>query len=172
MNGIVAALAVLAAFDLPQRVHQLRDVTPPQRLVVAAATVAATMLASVVATPLLDALDISAPNLQIGAGVVLAIFSLLAVVRWDDSPAPGAVAGGLVPLLFPIVLTPAVGVVVLAVAARNGVLVPVAVAVGGAAVLGWSGSERLVGRRPVRMLSATVGIVVGVALIVDGAFAV
>lgn len=172
MNWIVATLAVLAALDVPQRDHLLRETTPSERIVVVAGTIAAAVVLAALATPLLDALDISAPNMQIGAGVVVAIFSLVAVVHWEESPATGALAGGLIPLLFPIVLTPAVGVVVLAVAARNGLLVPVAATVGGAVVLGWSGWDGVVGRRPVRLLSGTVGVVVGVAMIVDGAFAV
>ena len=78
-----------------------------------------------VATPLLDALDISSPTMEVGAGLVLAVWSAAALVRWDDEPAPDAVAGGLLPLLFPIVLTPVVGVTVVAVAARNGWWLPV-----------------------------------------------
>ena len=77
------------------------------------------------------------------------------------------------PLLFPIVLTPAVGVVVLAVAARNGMLVPT-VASAMARPHPWRGrsARRSLGRRPVRMLSAAIGVATAVAMIVDGAFAV
>ncbi len=172
MNWIVAALAVVTALDLPQRSHQVRAVTPRERTVVAAGMVAAVLALAAVATPLLDALDISGPNLAIAAGVVLALYSLLAIARWDGTPPPPSVAGGIVPLLFPIVLTPAVGVVVLAVSARNGLLVPVFAAIGAAPLIAWSGADNAIGRRPLRMLSGAIGVVVGIAMVVDGAFAV
>ena len=172
MNWIVAVLAVVTAFDLPQRSRQLRAARPDERRVVTLGMIVAAFAVAGSATALLDALDISAPNMQIGAGLVLTIYSLVAILRWTDDPAPRAIAGGLVPLLFPLVLTPVVGVVVLAVAARNGVLVPVVSTVAAMALLAWSGSDRVVGVRPVRMLSGAVGVVVGVAMIVDGSFAV
>ncbi len=172
MNWIVAALAVVTALDLPQRSHQARAVAPRERTVVATGMVAAVLALAAVATPVLDALDISGPNLEIGAGVVLALYSLLAIARWDDTPPPPSVAGGIVPLLFPIVLTPAVGVVVLAVSARNGLLVPVIAAVVAASLIAWSGADNAIGRRPLRMLSGAIGVVVGTAMVVDGAFAV
>ena len=172
MNWIVAALAVVTAVDLPQRCHQLRAVSPRERVVVAGGLVATVVGLAAVATPLLDALDISGPNLEIGAGVVLALYSLLAIARWDDSTPPPSVAEGIVPLLFPIVLTPAVGVVVLAVSARNGLLVPTITALVAAALIAWNGVDAAIGRRPARLLSGVVGVVVGIAMIVDGAFAV
>ena len=172
MNWIVAALAVVTAVDLPQRCRQLRAASQQERLVVAAGLVGAVVLLAAVATPVLNALDISGPNLEIGAGVVIATYSLVAIVRWDDTPPPPAVAGGIVPLLFPIVLTPAVGVVVLAVSARNGLLVPVITAAVVAAAIALSAADVALGRRPLRMLSGAIGVVVGIAMIVDGAFAV
>ena len=172
MNWIVAALAVFTALDLPQRCHQLRAVTSRERVVVAAGLIAAVVGLAALATSMLDALDISGPNVEIGAGIVLALYSLLALARWDDSTPPPAVAEGIIPLLFPIVLTPAVGVVVLAVSARNGLLVPTITAVVAAALIAWNGVDGAIGRRPVRMLSGVIGVVVGIAMIVDGAFAV
>lgn len=172
MNWVVAALAVVTAFDIPQRSSQLRAARPRERLVVALGMVSAAFAIAGSATYLLNTLDISAPNMQIGAGLVLTIYSLPAIVRWDDRPAPAAVAGGLVPLLFPVVLTPAVGVVVLAVAGRNGMLVPIAATVVAMAPLALSGFDRVVGLRSARVLSGTVGVVVGVAMIIDGSFAV
>ncbi len=172
MNWIVAALAVFTAVDVPHRIRQLRAVPPRERVVVAAGLVAAALALAAVATPLLNGLDISGPNLEIGAGVVLALYSVLAIARWDDTAPPPSVAGGVAPLLFPIVLTPAVGVVVLAVSARNGLLVPVIAAIVAAVLIAWNGADSLTGRRPLRMLSGAVGVVVGIAMIVDGAFAV
>lgn len=172
MNWIVAALAVVASFDIAQRCRQLRDATPQQRLVVGIGAFAAVVGLAALATPLLDALDISAPNMQIGAGIVLGVYSIVALVTWDLAAAPAALAGGLVPLLFPVVLTPCVGAVALAVGGRNGMLVPTLASAVAAALLAWPESAASVGRRPVRMLSAVVGVVAAVAMIVDGAFAV
>jgi hypothetical protein len=172
VNWIVATLAIVAAFDVAQRCRQLRDATAPQRLVVATGALVVAIGLAALSSPLLDSLDISAPNMQIGAGIVLGVYSIVALVTWDDAPAPAALYGGLMPLLFPIVLTPAVGVVVLAVAARNGILVPTVGSGVVAALLAWPASSASVGHRPIRMLSAAVGIVSSVAMIVDGAFAV
>jgi hypothetical protein len=172
VNWIVAAVAVVAAFDVAQRCFQLRDATPRQRLVVGVGALAVAIGLAAVATPLLDALDISAPNMQIGAGIVLGVYSIVALVTWDDASAPAPLYGGLVPLLFPIVLTPAVGVVVLAVGGRNGMPVPTLASAVAAALIAWPASSASLGRRPIRMASAAAGTVASVAMIVDGAFAV
>lgn len=172
MNWIVAAFAVGASFDIAQRCRHLRTATTRERIVAAAGAFLLAVGLAAVAAPLLDALDISAPNMQIGAGLVLGVYSLVALVMWDDDPAPATQYGGLVPLLFPIIMTPAVGVVVLAIAARNGMLVPVTASAVTTALLAWPASSPILGRRPVRMLSATVGVVAAVAMIIDGAFAV
>ena len=80
--------------------------------------------------------------------------------------------GGLVPLLFPIVLTPVVGVTVIAVAARNGWWLPVVAAAVGAIPLAVAAVGAPLARRQWRLLSASIGAVVGVVMIVDGALAV
>ena len=172
MNWIVAALAIVAAFDVAQRGHQLRGARAQQRLVVATGAFVVAVGLAALSTPLLDALDISGPNMQIGAGIVLGVYSIIALVSWDDATAPAALYGGLVPLLFPIVLTPAVGVVVLAVAARNGLLVPTVASGVVAALLASPAISARIGHRPIRMASAAAGVVASVAMIVDGAFAV
>ena len=162
----------MSAFDVPQRCRQLRKAATRERWVVGLGALTASLLLAALATPLLDALDISGPNMEIGAGIVLAVYSLVALVTWVDTPAPDALYGGLVPLLFPIVLTPAVGVVVLAVSARNGMLVPTVASSVTTALIALPAVDSTVGRRPLRMLSAAVGVVTGVVMIVDGAFAV
>ena len=68
MNWIVALGAALAAADLPQRVALFRSYPRTERAVIGAGVVAATVLLAAVATPVVDAFDISSPNLQIGAG--------------------------------------------------------------------------------------------------------
>ena len=97
--------------------------------------------------------------------------------RWRScagttSRRPTAIAGGLVPLLFPIVLTPVVGVTVVAVAARNGWWLPVLATAIGAVPIAVAAAGRPLARRQWRLLSAAIGAVVGVVMIVDGALAV
>jgi small neutral amino acid transporter SnatA (MarC family) len=172
VNWIVAVAAVIAAVDVPQRAALLRSATARQRAVAGAALVAVSAVLAFLATPLLDTLDISSPAMEVGAGLVLAPWSAVALVRWDDDLAPPAIAGGLVPLLFPILLTPVVGVTIVGVAARNGWWLPVlATAVAVVPLAAASVGRRLAARRW-RLLSATIGIVVGVAMVVDGALAV
>ena len=172
MSWIVGALAITSSFDLAQRCRQLREARPGERVIVAAGAFAIAVVLAAIATPLLDALDISGPNMEIGSGVVLAVYSLVALVTWDEGVVPASLYGGVVPLLFPILLTPVVGVVLLAVSARNGMLVPVLTSAVAMAVIASPLAGQLAGRRPVRTLSATIGVVTGVAMIVDGAFAV
>jgi hypothetical protein len=172
VNWVVAVLAVITALDVPQRVHLLRDAPAGQRRLAGGALIVAAIGLALVATPLLDALDFSAPTMEAGAGLVLALWSAAALVRWDDEPTPAAVAGGLVPLLFPIVLTPVVGVTVVAVAARNGWWLPVLACALGAVPIGVVDVGRPLATRRWRQLSAAVGAVVGVAMVVDGALAV
>ena len=96
--------------------------------------------------------------MEVGAGLVLALWSAAALVRWDDEPAPDAVAGGLVPLLFPIVLTPVVGVTVVAVAARNGWWLPVLATAIGAVPIAVAAAGRPLASRQWRLLSAAIGV--------------
>jgi hypothetical protein len=172
VNWVVACLAVITSLDVPQRARLLRDAPKTQRLVVGFGLVAVAIGLALVATPLLDALDISSPTMEVGAGLVLAVWSAVAMMRWDDEPAPDAMAGGLVPLLFPIVLTPVVGVTVVAVAARNGWWLPVLATTIGAVPLAIAAVGAPLARSQLRLLSAAIGAVVGVVMIVDGALAV
>ena len=172
VNWAVAVAAIITALDVPQRARLLRDASATHRLVVGVGLVAVAVGLAFVATPLLDALDISSPTMEVGAGLVLAVWSAAALVRWDDEPAPDAVAGGLLPLLFPIVLTPVVGVTIVAVAARNGWWLPVLATAVGAVPIAVSSAGAPFARRQLRLLSAAIGAVVGVVMIVDGALAV
>ena len=172
MNWIVAVAAVLTALDVPQRAHLLRTASPGERMLTGAGLVVATIVLAFVAMPVLDLLDVSSPTMEVGAGLVLALWSAAALVRWEDAPAPDAVAGGLLPLLFPIVLTPVVGVTVVAVAARNGWWLPVLAAIVGDVPLAVATVGRPLANRQWRLLSAAIGTVIGVVMIVDGALAV
>jgi hypothetical protein len=172
VNWIVAVLAVVTAIDAPQRARMLRSSSQLQRFVAADGLVACSVVLAFIATPLLDALDISSPTLEVGAGFVLAVWSAMALVRWDDRLPPAAVAGGVFPLLFPILLTPVVGVTVIGVAARNGWWVPVLATAAAAVPLALPAAGDVVAHRRWRLLSGSIGAVVGVAMVVDGALAV
>lgn len=172
MNWVVAVAAVIAALGVPQRAHQLRSTPAKQRRLVAVMLVVAAAGLAAVATPLLDALDISSPTMEVGAGIVVGLWSLVAMVYWDDEAARPAAAGGLVPLLFPLVLTPAVGAAIIAVAARNGWWLPVSAAASGAIPLAVPVAGTAVAHRAIGVLFTTIGVVVGVVMVVDGALAV
>jgi hypothetical protein len=169
VNAVIAVAAIVAAANLPQRVHQLRTYRIAARGIVGGGLVAVAVVLAAVATPLLDALDISAPNLQIGAAMVLGLWSIAACFRWVDEPAPEPVAGGLVPGLFPIVLTPALGLMILAVGARNGYPATI---VGAVVVAGLLVVSPPIGRRSAAMASATAGVVLGTVVLVDGVLAI
>lgn len=173
MNGLLATVAMLTALDLPQRLRWMSTWPTRPRVVVAGALVAAMAALAALATPLLDAVDVSAPTLSVGAGMVLVLWSVMAVLRWEPSPATHDTAlAGLVPGLFPWLVTPAVGVVALAVGARNGLAVPLLAAAVAAVILNAPPTYRLIATRAARCLSATVGIVVAVALMADGVLSV
>jgi hypothetical protein len=172
VNWIVAVLAVITALDIPQRAHLLRGAGERERAIAAGGLVAVAVGLALIATPLLDALDISSPTMEVGAGLVLAVWSAMAMVRWDDRLPPTAIAGGLVPLLFPIVLTPVVGVTVVAVAARNGWWLPVLATAVGAVPIAVAAVGNPLAHRRWRQVSGAIGAVVGVVMTVDGALAV
>lgn len=176
MNWIVAVAAIVAAADLPQRVCQLRGYSVVQRLTVAVGLVGVGLALAAVASPLLDALDVSAPTMEVAAGMVLVLWSVLAFFRWTDDVAPAAGAtwaGAVVPGLWPIALTPPVAVAVIAAGARNGFPAPITGVVLAAAVIaGPPAVAGTIGRRPARLASATVGVVLGIVLMTDGVLAV
>lgn len=176
MNWIVAVATLVAATDLPQRARQLREHTGVQRAVVGVGLVVIGVVLAAISSPLLDALDVSSPTMEVAAGMVVILWSLVAFVRWTDDPAPTSRPGwigGLVPGLFPVVFTPPVGIVSLAVAARNGFPAPIiGLAIAGAVLAAPAAVAAAIGRRPARIVSATAGVVLGIVLMTDGVLAV
>jgi small neutral amino acid transporter SnatA (MarC family) len=169
---------------------------PAPRLAVTASAaslaVVVVVLAGAAGGPLLDALDVSAPTLRIGAGLVLLITALVDLVRpagprdHDDTPDPGSGAGlsaAVVPVALPTMLRPAALVTALSAGADGGLgLVALGSVTAGFLVvaLAWvtssdadapsaTGAERLLSRWAVR-LGAALLVVVAVALTADGVY--
>ena len=172
MNWFVAILAVITALDVPQRAQLLRDVRSRQRDVAAAGLVAVAIGLAFVATPLLDALDISSPTMEVGAGLVLAVWSAGAVGALGRRAPTRGRRRRTRATAVPDLLTPVVGVTVVAVAARNGWWLPVLATALAAVPIALPAAGRPFARRRWRQLSAAIGAVVGVAMTVDGALAV
>ena len=175
MNVGIAVAALVTAAHLPQVCHQLRRWPPVRRAAAGAGLVVALVALAAVADPLIDALDISAPTMQVAAGLTLVVWSAWRVVRWDGEDAPTretapSTLDALAPGLFPLLLTPPVGVMGVAVGARVGLLLPLVVELAMAAVLTSPEVVRWLGRRSVAQLSAALGLVMGIAVLVDGLF--
>lgn len=144
-----------------------------------ACAVAAAAAAAAAGGPLLDRLDVSAPTLRIGAGLVLLVTALVDLVRprtadGDLGGVGPAWGGGLVPVAVPTMLRPAAVVV----AASAGVDLGVAPVVVAAAVAGVAAAaaDRLgVGARSalagwlIRSLAAA-AVVLAAALVADGIY--
>jgi small neutral amino acid transporter SnatA (MarC family) len=174
--GLVA-LAVLATVN-PARVPLGLPEARGRRALVAIASVAALAVAAAllaVADPFLDALDVSPESLRIAAGLVLVVGGVRALVapRPASDPVLPGVRAALVPVLFPLLLTPELALVLLAAGAdeHNGA------ALGGLTIaLVLASASTLVRRTPVtdglfaaaaRLLGALL-VLAGVAYVVDG----
>lgn len=170
MNVIVGLVAIVAIADVAQRQSQLRAWTTQQRATAGAALVAAAIVIAAVAEPLLDALDISHPTIQIAAGMLLPLWAIWQFFTWDPDEAPAAGLGGLVPGFFPLLFTPPLGVLLLAAGANNGIALPIVGALAAAALLAIP--PIALGYRALRRVTASIALVCGVALLVDGVLAI
>jgi small neutral amino acid transporter SnatA (MarC family) len=125
---LVAAVAVIAAVNAPRRHRALSiDDRPPSAQRAVAALGAALLAVSIVflagvADALLDALDISAPNARIAAGLVVGVGGLAELVwrRPPAGPAPIGWRAAVVPVWFPILLRPEVGIAALTLGEDHG----------------------------------------------------
>ncbi len=129
---------------------------------------------AVIASPLLDLLDVSASTFRLGAGLVIAVVGIHDLLAAAPKPEP-ALAGwkaGFVPLAFPLLVNPALGAGALAASADHGVATPTIATLVGVAMLVALATitepARLM-RGAGRVVGAVL-IVVGVALAVDGVF--
>jgi small neutral amino acid transporter SnatA (MarC family) len=180
--GIIALVALAnparAALGFPAAGRSRR-----QRLAVAAIgsglAAGALVILAVAADPLLDALHVGAPTVRIAVAVVVIVTAVIDLVGRVPSPEPSlpGLGAGLVPMLIPFVLRPALALLAVSVGADHGV-VPVVI---GAVliVLGTldaallaplgDGTSRVVVRWVMAAL-AVVAIAIGVAMAVDGVF--
>lgn len=123
MNLAVVLVALVAACNAPRRRASLS--VADTRMVSSGAILAAALfvIVAAIATPALDALDISAPNVRIAVGLVLAPVAVLELVR--RAPRAGAALPGtraaLVPVFFPVLARPDVALLALAAGADLGV---------------------------------------------------
>jgi small neutral amino acid transporter SnatA (MarC family) len=183
MNVWLGVAALVIAVNAPRRRAALSvDDTRVVALGGALATIALVVFGTV-ATPLIDALDVSAPNLRIGTALVLAAVSVHDLV-WRP-PSTGAALPGpqaaIVPVFFPVLLRPEVALVALAVGADHGVAVTAAAALLAMVVVtGWhalatprarSGPFRRI-ERGLGVLDAGFGAAIAMALAADGVFAI
>ena len=145
----------------------------------AAVALAVVVLLALAAESLLDAADVAAPTLRMGLGVVLLLQGAAAAVARLPRPEP-ALAGrraALVPVAFPVLLTPGLGVLAVAGAVDRGGSVAVIVLAGAlllapalaAAVPRPGPVARRVGGAVARLLAGAL-VVAGVALVMDGLF--
>ncbi|HEX7097507.1 MAG TPA: hypothetical protein VF183_16605, partial [Acidimicrobiales bacterium] len=183
MNAAIALVSLVLACNAPRRRVALSTHDSRAVALGAACMLGALVVLAAVATPLLDALDVSAPNLRIGAGLVLAVVAAHDVV-WRPPESGAALAGlraGIVPVLFPVLLRPEVALLAIAIGADHGVaftLLSGALAM--AVVVAWHAvatprADRPVLRRVERglgVLDAGVTAALAVAIVADGVFAI
>jgi small neutral amino acid transporter SnatA (MarC family) len=167
LDPLRAAAAARVAAERPAR---------RAALVGAATAVAAAGLLAAVGGPLLDALDVSAPTLRVGVGLVLLVTALVDLGgRGDRAPVPSA-WGGAVPIAVPTMLRPAAVVTSLSAGADGGIaLVLGAAALAGGLVIVLAGRPADTAVEPplwrwARRLAAAVLAVVAVALTADGIY--
>ena len=175
-SALVDGLAVLAATN-PPRVWAALPPRPdrvPAAAVGALTALAAVIVLSALASPLLDLLDVSASTFRIGAGIVIAIVGAHDLIAGAPKPEPALSRwrAGFVPLAFPLLVNPALGAAALSASADHGMLTPiVGVAIGGAALVALAllTEPARVLRGAGRFVGAAL-VILGIALAVDGVF--
>jgi len=175
MTLTLLVLAMVAAAN-PFRAAAARAPHTTHRLVgvAVAATLVLVLLAAMLSGPLLDLVDVSGPNARIAGGIALLVVALKDTFATPPAPEPAlaGLAGGLIPMAFPVLFSPALAVLAIAGASERGVVVTLlaaALALIPAAVILVSGT------RPRRMWLSTAGVFgAGIAALVvlDGVYAI
>lgn len=139
MSGTVAILALVFGIDAFRRRREL----PTDVGIVAAGALLALggyVVLAAVSGPLLDGLDISAPNARIAAGLTLGLGAMFDLFRRapDPTSVPEGPMAALAPAFFPALFRPDIGVLALSAGADRGVaVVLVGSAVGLGACVAW-----------------------------------
>jgi small neutral amino acid transporter SnatA (MarC family) len=191
VNGsvLLAVVAIVAAVN-PSRVAEtaagLPEASRPPAgsargvaLIGAGAAGVVYVLLAVVASPLLDAIDVSAPTMMVAAGLVLILAAAKDLFVGAPAPEPALDGWGaaLVPVAVPASVRPQVGVAAVAIGATHG---PAAVVVGSILTVGGvaiavtahasDGARRVV--RWFGVVAVAVAVVAGAAFAVDGVYSV
>jgi small neutral amino acid transporter SnatA (MarC family) len=176
MTLTLLVLAYLAAAN-PFRVAAATTEPPANKVlaVFAATFVAAVLLATLIASPILDLVEVTGSSARIAAGIAVLAVALKDAIARPPSAEPGltGAAHGAIPLAFPIMFSPAVALLAIAASENCGIgvalvgLIPALVV----AVL----LLRVAPLARARLYTSTVGLAgVGVAGLValDGVYAI
>jgi small neutral amino acid transporter SnatA (MarC family) len=177
MSPLLILLAYVAAVN-PARIRSALPETDGRGrvrplLIGALIVVALTAVFVVAATSILDALDITDETWRIGSGIVVGLVGIVTVVfpSAGDEPVLGGWAASLVPVAFPLLITPqlvALAVVFGATESFGLAFVMAVVAIAAAVVAGlmrvahaslWRATSRLLG---------ALLVIVAIALVVEG----
>jgi small neutral amino acid transporter SnatA (MarC family) len=183
VNVWLGIAALVVAMNAPRRRAALSVDDSATVAAGAALTFVALVATALLATPVLDALDVSAPNLRIGVGLVLAVVAVHDLL-WRPPGAGAALPGrraAIVPVFFPVLLRPDVVMVAWALGADHGVVVTgLAALLALGAVVGWHRlatprvERRAFGRveRGLGALDSALAAVFALAIAADGVFAI
>lgn len=181
MTTLLAVAGFIVALGPMRQADRLRGLKTPQTAIAAVAAAIALGLLGLTAGPLLDWADVSGPTARIGAGLAVAATALVRLVRptlpVDDPPVVlgESYMSGLIPAAFPVLLQPVVGILAVSVAAERGAGMALATAVPAFALwiaaLSVGESARSFSTAVTRVV-ATLGLPIGVAMVVGGIFAV
>lgn len=170
MSLWLAILLLVAVVNPARRRAELADDTA---VVAAGAALTLTVLVLLGwwGESLIDALDISAPTLRVGVGLVLGGRGLIDLVRGLPQPGEGLTGrgGAVMPVFFPVLLRPELALVAISVSvdAGRGAMVLAATIGLGLVVVPVGASWR----RPLSMVAATGLLVLAVDRLIDGVFA-
>jgi hypothetical protein len=177
MNLFLLVVAALAAVSAPRALTALPGDGRTRAAVEGAlVTLAVTAGLAALAGPLADAVDLASPTVRMAAGAVLAAQGIAATVLSLPKPEPRLAGRGaaLVPVAFPTLLTPALGLLAVSASLDHSAAVAIAVLAGALAtvpllaVAAPRSPERA--RRGVAALFGAALAVAGIALVFDGIF--
>lgn len=176
MTTTLLFLALLAALN-PVRVHTVRPdpVTPGVVGYAAALVVGAGAVFAVLASPLLDLVDVSGSSARIAAGVALVAIAMRDVLGPVPraEPALSGDRAGLVPVAFPAAMNPATALLMVAASADRGAVAAILVLTGALTVtLAVLRGPKLPVRRQLLVASGAGGVAIGVLVVMDGVLAI